>query len=153
MPRSPAVSRRAAAQQQGGGGGGMSVDERRTALGLDRYDMDMGAGLPGAPPEVIRRASHMIAGALVADAAKAAVASSVQQRCCGPPGRMSTTPRLVTVAALCVLGSLLLSAGQWTNAWRTERVQHAAVAGGDGHGELVRPLRNIAERPSTPDHI
>ena len=69
-----------------------------------------------------------------------------------PDVEVSTTPRLVTVAALCVLGSLLLSVGQWTNVWRTERVQHAAVAGGNGHGELVRPLRNIVERPSTPDH-
>lgn len=115
------------------------LDDRRAVLGLPTG----ASGLPGAPPEVLHRASKMIAGQLVADAAKAAVAGAAQQRCA--PGR--TASRLAKlVALLCGLGLLLVLSmqGQWAGGWPA--ILHVPGSADDGG---MRPLRGLVERPSS----
>ena len=78
-----------------------------------------------APADVLHRASSMIAGKLVADAAKAAVAQAVGHSILGhsigggglcSPSASRSRSRIAATAKLCALGALLLSLGHLGNA-------------------------------------
>lgn len=96
-----------------------------------------------APPAVIQRASQLIAGKLVADAAKHAVAQAVQPSC-GPTSllrRSCPAQRLTTIVKVCSVCMLLVSLWQWTGV-----VPGVGLLGAD----VTRPLRNVVERQPSP---
>ena len=112
-----------------------------------------------APADVLHRASSMIAGKLVADAAKAAVAQAVGHSIGGgglcSPSASRSRSRIAATAKLCALGALLLSLGhlgnasgmvphEWQQRWQQLLPPRTGVVAGVDGG--ARPFRSVVER-------